>query len=179
MNRDTTFLRLNHNFVNHARFVELSNDALVLHLAGLSHASEHLTDGRLSKAPIERIKWATRFVARGDDLDAAIAELTDAGVWLDRDDHFEIDGYTDHNRSRAEVDELREANRRRQAEWRARQKGKSSSGPNPADADTDTDTPPLRNASVTHDLTRYGDDAEPATTGDAIAAVAELRKRIS
>ena len=126
-----TFLKLHHGFLEHEKHAELSNDALMLHICGLMHASERLTDGRLSKAPAVRLVWSARLAAADADVDRLISELIDAGVWVEWPDRYEIAKFSDHNRTRAQVDEKRASDRRR----KRLQREKTSPS-----SDTDTDT---------------------------------------
>lgn len=127
----STFLKLHHGFLEHEKHAHLTNDALLLHISGLMFASERLTDGRLPKAPAVRIAWSARLVAEGCDIDQLIVELVDAGIWLEYPDRWEIVNYADHNRTKDQVDAIREANRNR--------KRKQRSEPSETDTDTETD----------------------------------------
>lgn len=144
-----TFLKLHHGFLEHEKHAELSNDALLLHISGLMHASRELTDGRLTKSPMVRISWSARLVAAGADVDALIAELVDEGVWEDWPSHYQIVNFAEHNRTKAQVDAVREADRRRKRTQRER-----ISEPSDADTDPDTEVPVDSGAESRRDTTR-------------------------
>ncbi len=118
----STFLKLHHGFLEHEKHAELTNAALLLHISGLMHASERLTDGRLPKAMTVRLQWSARLVAEGSNVDALIGELIRAGVWEDHAKHYSIVKYLDHNNSRAQVDAIRVSDRERKAKQREREK---------------------------------------------------------
>lgn len=166
-----TFFKMHHGFLTHPRYAELSNDALLLHLAGCSYASEHLTDGRLDKSPIIRTQWALRFIAQGADVGLLVTELVAARVWADRGGHFEIIGYLDHNNSRADVEAMREAARNRQAAKRERDRDASSSS-----TDNKNKSHTRRHADVTADVTRDSQRDETALDqGDGLNRLRAIR----
>ncbi len=136
-----TFLKLHHGFLEHEKHAELSNAALLLHISGLMHASERLTDGRLSKAPAVRIAWSSRLIAEGHDTDTLIAELIDAGVWTDDGDRYQIVNYSDHNNTRAVVEQIRAADRERKRKARERKAEIAEiKGKTPLDTEVETET---------------------------------------
>lgn len=171
-----TFFKLHHGFLTHPKHAELSNDALLLHIAGCSFASENLTDGRLDKSPMIRTQWALRFVAQGVDVDALTDELLAAEVWADRGEWFEIVNYTKHNNTRAEVDEIRENARQRKAKQRAKDSSSSST-------ENKYKSPPTRHGEVTRDVTgpvtRDRADVIELPNADAVdQALADARKAV-
>ena len=93
----------------------LSRGAILLDLAARGRCAMHLTDGVLDQVALKVIRRQTRTGP------AEVAELVRAGVWSQREDgSFEVGGYLDLNRSRAEWMRLREQWRERQARARRR-----------------------------------------------------------
>jgi len=140
-----TWTKFDHGFLHHEKYAALTAAALMLHMCGVMHSSEHLTDGRVPKARSIRGAYAGHLIADGQDVDKLAQELIDAGVWDDWPHHWEILGYLEHNRSKTEVDALKAANRRRQAKFRAKK-----STPTTA---TDTDTGAMGDSAVSNGVT--------------------------
>lgn len=126
----TTFLKLHHGFLEHEKHAELSREALLLHISGLMYASRELTDGRLSKGIAPKAVWAAWLT--GCDIDALAGELIDAGVWENWPNHYLIVNYTDHNRTKEQVDH--------QKALRAERNRRYNSKRNEEEPSTDTDT---------------------------------------
>lgn len=136
--RRGTFLRLSHGFLDDPAHLDLTRDALLLHLCGLLHASKHLTDGVLYKGPRQVARWAPHFFADGVDLAPIAGELVDAGVWEDWPDHWLIVGFLKWNNSAAQVEQWRNAERERKADAARVQRERKNQTP---DVQI-TDTPP-------------------------------------
>lgn len=112
----TTFLRLKHGWVHAERYAHLGPHAMLMHLYGLSYSSQHLTDGRVPKRL--RLTIAPHLAADGIDPEQVAGELVTAGVWCDEGDHWLIPSFLEHNRSRAEVEEVRALDRERKRKER-------------------------------------------------------------
>ncbi|MDP1879091.1 MAG: hypothetical protein Q8M17_16200 [Actinomycetota bacterium] len=90
----------------------ISRDARLLHVEAIVYCATALTDGEL------RIRLAR--ISDSPDPDAAAAELVAAGLWERAADGFVVVGYLDQQRSRERVERDREANRKRQDDYRER-----------------------------------------------------------
>ena len=98
--------------------------ARLLYLALILHCADELTDGLVSDACLPRLMQSTG--ARRPDLEA----LENVGLISRESDEnltgicgeWRVNGYLDWNPSRAHWERQREANARRQAEWRDRQR---------------------------------------------------------
>lgn len=110
------YAQLDDRFHTHPKIRPLSLAARGLFATGISYAACFLTDGYL---PAE---FGTEH-GRGKAGRRAVQELIRAGLW-EPDDRggYWIHDYLDHNRSRAEVQAIRERARARQVAHRARQR---------------------------------------------------------
>ena len=95
-----TWVKVDDHFHEHPKILAVPakdrTAAKGLFLDGLLYASRNLTDGRMPKG----------FVA---ETDMRIAEiLVSVGLWHDSDLEFKIHDYTDWNRSKSDIEKLRE-----------------------------------------------------------------------
>lgn len=103
---------LSTRFFRHPKVVEAGRDGALLFLASLAYCQEHLTDGHVPAGVLRVLcaeSWSTPKAAEA---------LVASGLWLEVDGGWLVDGWLDWNRSRAEVEANREAERARKAEWR-------------------------------------------------------------
>lgn len=99
--RDTrTYVKVHDGLPEHPKFLAVGGDAGWLWLCGDCYCSRQTTDGRIPKALVPRLS------DRADPM-ALAARLVDVGLWIDRGDHYEMHDYLEHNRSAAEIKELR------------------------------------------------------------------------
>ncbi len=110
-----TWVKLDDQFFANPKVLELSKDAKLLYLAGLTHCAAQLTDGHISPGAIRLI------TALVDVPRDCAAELLDAGLWLAADDGYEINDFLEYNMSATQVKAKRKANAERQARYRDRQ----------------------------------------------------------
>lgn len=110
-----TWFKFYNDLVDDPRFVALSDAAWTLHIHGMAYCSKNLTDGVIPRGMIRRL------CGTKDPMKAA-KELVAAGMWAEDDDGWEVVDYLKGQRSKAQVEAAREANRERLAVWRAGQK---------------------------------------------------------
>lgn len=84
--------------------------AIGIFAVGLLYTNRHLTDGFLPLAAIGSLF---------DKPVAAVALMTDAGLWRKVEGGYQIHDYADHNPRAADVLEHRQAERDRKRKWRA------------------------------------------------------------
>jgi hypothetical protein len=94
----------------------LSHIAYRLHDNCWTFAANKLTDGRLTADEVRRV--SLMFGISDSELSKAIDELLTWQVWTRSTTAYEMVGWLDQNRSRAEVLAGREKTRKRQARWR-------------------------------------------------------------
>lgn len=90
-----TWVKIEDDLPDHPKIAGLSDAAFRLHIAGICYCSRHLTDGFIPAWIIDR--WG---VKRADKV---AAELEAASLWLRHSDEYEVVGYLDHQRSKAEA----------------------------------------------------------------------------
>lgn len=109
-----TFVQLDDKITEHPAMVGLSPFAWTLWIHGLTYCARNLTDGLIPHAVVPRL---TSLV----DVNKAAAELVDAGRWTHHEDgSYEIVNYLEWNKSKAQIEQEREANRRRVARHRSK-----------------------------------------------------------
>jgi hypothetical protein len=111
-----TWIKIDDQFADHPKFVARSDHAIATWVRALAYSSRYLTDGVIPKA-------AQRLIGS----DSAIDELVAAGVLIDRGDDWEIHDYTDHQRTRAEVEADRAAAAERSRAYRNRKRQEAPS----------------------------------------------------
>lgn len=106
-----TWFKIDDDFAEHPKFLALSDAAVAAWVRALAYASRFLTDGRVPKV-------ANRVIGTGK----ALKELVAAGLLIDCDDHWQIHDYTDHQRTKAEVEAERNAAAERSRRYRERKR---------------------------------------------------------
>lgn len=101
------YAQLDDRFADHPNHAGLTDAAFRLHVAGILYSSRHLTDGLIPAGEIPRL--VRRY--RGN----ALVELVGAGRWrvVTGGELYQIKDYLDWNPSRQQVEERREATRKR------------------------------------------------------------------
>lgn len=103
-----TWLRIDDTFPEHPKVVGLDASTKWLHVCALAYASRNLTDGYIPAGALRGLGGTKRMVTA----------LVDAGLWEGYDAggdpaNYLIHDYLDYNRSRKDVEEEREAARKR------------------------------------------------------------------
>lgn len=86
-----SWLRVDDGFVENPKIIELSDRAFRLHMAGLCFCARNLTDGLLTDRAVRGVCALTSATRKH------IAELVQAGVWLEHGGRFEIKDFLDYN----------------------------------------------------------------------------------
>ena len=103
--------KLDDQFTDHPKILAAGPLAGWLFICGLCYASRYLTDGYIPLVQVRKLA----------DLEnaAELAErLVESGLWARMDDGYMIHDYLEYNPSRLQVLAAREANARRQEQWR-------------------------------------------------------------
>ena len=80
-----------------------------LYFRAVLHCREHLTDGVIHRASLQRIGLGI-----GGKLETHAARLVEVGLWIEREDDYEVHDYLEYNPSREKVlEERRKASERR------------------------------------------------------------------
>lgn len=107
-----TWVKLADTFTDHPKVVAAGDRAAWLYVAGLCYCSRHLTDGEIPKDALGRLcglPQPTKLAAR----------LVDVGLWSVTETGWAVNDYTEHQRSRNEVETLRAGTRERVAKHRS------------------------------------------------------------
>ncbi|MEN8675209.1 hypothetical protein [Nocardioides sp.] len=107
------YLNLDDQYADHPKVDALSDGAFRLQTSGLCYAARKLTDGFVEESRVHRLMPVYK--------PKYLAELLDAGVWIEVVGGFQIHDYLDWNKSRAWWLEHREKEAKRIAAWRAKQ----------------------------------------------------------
>lgn len=106
-----TWLKLDDQFPDHPKVTQAGEEAAWLYVVALCYSSRQLTDGFIHGSVLPRLvtyRQSTRLAQR----------LVDAGLWEEKGEGWQIHSYGDHQRSRAEVENVRAAARERRARSR-------------------------------------------------------------
>lgn len=87
--------------------------AFGLHMLGLLHAARYLTDGEVEAEFVEEMHDLGRTPARQQET--IVSALVGQGVWLPTSGGWVLHDYLEHNFTRAEIEERREAERERKS----------------------------------------------------------------
>lgn len=103
--------------------LELGGDDVAgwFHFAAICYASRNLTDGFVPNIALPKLTNDNRWKK-------SIKVLAQAGWIIEVEGGIQVCGYTDYQRTKAQIEEEREENARRKAEWRARKKAAKASG---------------------------------------------------
>jgi 5-methylcytosine-specific restriction endonuclease McrA len=101
----STWIKLLDTFPEHPDVLDLTDAAFRAYVEALCYCSRNLTDGAMTDAAVRRLGIRPKVTA----------ELVDAGLWARSSDGYVVVNYTKHQRSRDEVETLRERGTRRQA----------------------------------------------------------------
>ena len=101
----TWWFRLDGDFVEHPKVMDLSDRAFRLHVAGLCYATRNLTDGILADRAVKVVCALTAATRKH------VVELRDAGLWVALENGYEIKDYLDYNPDAETLKELRDKRR--------------------------------------------------------------------
>jgi hypothetical protein len=120
-----TWVKLDDQFPHHPRVVQAGDMAAWLYVSGLCYAGQFLTDGVIPKGQLRRLTNLHK-------PEKEAGKLVEAGLWHDKDDHYEIHDYHQWNPPAAKVKAKREADRVRKESARNpdRQTEESPRNPN-------------------------------------------------
>lgn len=105
------WFKVDDNLAFHAKTVQAGNAAMGLWVRSGAWSMQTLSDGFV---PLQ--------VARQLGTRAEARRLVDCGLWIEKDDGYCFHEWTQRQPSRAKIHSDREANARRLAEWRAKNK---------------------------------------------------------
>lgn len=112
------WIKLDDDFFAHRKIIDLSKDAKLLYLAGLTHSSSQLTDGVLTPGAVRAISALVNI--RRQNVSKTCSELVQNRLWIVSKDGYEIYHFLDRNPTAAEVREKREATAQRVQSYRTR-----------------------------------------------------------
>jgi hypothetical protein len=109
-----SWVKLYVTFPSNPKVAGLTDAAKVLYVNGLCYCGLHLTDGLLPEGIVHTLHPKANRHAE---------ELVAVGLWRKIGHGYEVDDYLGHQRSRAQVEADREANRSRQERHRESRRG--------------------------------------------------------
>lgn len=105
MSDTRSYFRVDNHLPDNPKIVRAGPEAELLYIHGLAYCSRLMTDGRIPKAVVPRLAWKN--AAKNT------SKLVEAGLWIDRDDEYEVKDYLKHQRSREQIEASRAFARRR------------------------------------------------------------------
>lgn len=132
-----TWIKVDDQMPDHPKVAGLTDAAFRLHVTGLCYSGRYLTDGAIPSTVVAR--------SGVRNPERAAAELVSFGVWNATETGFEIDGYLDHQRSRAEAEAIAEkralaGKKGGKASAKAKQVAKQTASNPPSKAQAEVDT---------------------------------------
>ena len=135
--------KLYNDLPNHPKFLRAGYQAGWMYICGQCYCAQNLTDGRIPKAMVLRLTSLPKPML-------AVRKLVESGLWHDRGDCYEQHDYCEMQRTAAEVDRVRAANRERQERLRLSRRDRVSSNA-------------VTNAVTNADVTRTESETEKST----------------
>lgn len=111
------FIRLSDSYIDHPKFLVLSDGAFRLWHEGMAFCRKHETDGRINGAALQGFRYARP---------SRITELEQATLWHKTQTGYDVHDYLDWNHSKDEAKQQREASVERTRKWRSRRSGDAS-----------------------------------------------------
>jgi len=102
-----TWIKIDDTLPNNPKILPLSDGAFRLYIEALCYCNQYLTDGFLTDAVLSRL-----------DPHSNRKELVDACLWIECLDGMQINDYTEHQTSKADVEEKRKQSRNRVTRYR-------------------------------------------------------------
>ena len=102
-----TWIKIDDTLPNNPKILPLSDGAFRLYIEALCYCNQYLTDGFLTDAVLSRL-----------DPHGNRKELVDACLWIECLDGMQINDYTEHQTSKADVEEKRKQSRNRVTRYR-------------------------------------------------------------
>lgn len=142
------WVRFDDGFFRHPKVVAAGRDARDMYTSSIFYANQNLTDGFVPEGAL-RIIAADAGVSSHNK---AVKALLREGLWIEANGGYEIHDYLDYQVSAASVTEKQTANRRRQQDWRDRNRNAKDNAQRNA----------VTNAPVTGtDKDKYKDNSNP------------------
>lgn len=120
------WFKLDDTWITHPKMIAAGLHGRALWVAGGTHCSQQLTDGRIVKTSLPLI------AAQAGVKPSVASKLVELGLWADRGDFYEMPDFLEYNPSRAQVLAERErwkSNKQRQRD-KKRREAEDNSGDN-------------------------------------------------
>ena len=136
----STWIKLHDNFFRNPKVLAAGDDAALLYVQGLCYCSDSETDGRIPTT-------ALRHISGHRSAQSLARILVREGLWKETATGWEVHDYLKVQRSKAQIEGEREANRTRASRYRTSRtsngvtNGVSHGQVTPPDTDTETDNP--------------------------------------
>ena len=182
----STWIKLHDNFFRNPKVLAAGDDAALLYVQGLCYCSDSETDGRIPTA-------ALRHISGHRSAQSLARILVREGLWTETATGWAVHDYLKVQRSKAQIEGEREANRNRALRYRtSRASNAVTNGARHAevtapetDTETDTETdnptptpPPPAVTPLPIDDEPYTPPRIPAKNAEeALAALTQLRER--
>lgn len=142
------WVRFDDGFFRHPKVVAAGRDARDMYTSSIFYANQNLTDGFVPEGALRIIAADAGVTSHAKAAKALVRE----GLWLEVEGGYQIHDYLDYQVSAASVTDKQTANKRRQQEWRDRNRNAQSNAPRNAKRNTDS------NAVINNDVTRTDKD---------------------
>lgn len=123
------WVRVSDDFYDHPKFAEVGPLGIAVWLAGLAHCNRNLTNGAIPKSVAQRLLFfeglgvfTSNYGGEDAEVSHGIAELVEAGLWIDDGRRYTVHDYLDYQPSADDVRAQREKNAFRQSEFKRRKR---------------------------------------------------------
>lgn len=110
------WVRFDDGFFRHPKVVAAGRDARDMYTSSIFYANQNLTDGFIPESALRMVAADACVNSHGKAVKALLRE----GLWIEVEGGYQIHDYLDYQPSAASITDKQTANKRRQQEWRDR-----------------------------------------------------------
>lgn len=148
------YAQIDFEFWSNPKVLAAGKDAALLYIAGCGYCNQHLTDGFVSDSAVGFVAN----MAQQRSYRKHVNALVENGLWLKVEDGYLVNDFLKHNKSKAEVDALREKKSKAgQASARAREQQGAGNKPSTRSTGVQTDVEQVLNNKVVEHAFNYID----------------------
>jgi len=111
------WVKIDDQFADHPKVLAAGPLASWLYVCGLTYCGRYLTDGWIPRSQVKKL-------ADVDNAMVLAERLVIIGLWDETEDGFIVHDYLEYNPTREDVKAYRDANAKRQSEWRDKHRDK-------------------------------------------------------
>ena len=155
------FIRISTRIFDDPKVLEVGPNGLWLYLQGLCYAKENMTDGRIPKSALCRVRTGLKHSS------SVVRALIESGLWEDHDEFWSVpaDKWEKYQTTKAQVDQRREATKKRVAAHRSRRCNSVTHGGCNTPPEPEPEPEPYKAKTKTNTSTKLPTTASPLVDG--------------